>query len=29
MQVIVEGITKNGKIGYFETIYTVDKKIER
>jgi len=29
MQVIVEGITKNGKIGYFETYFTVDKKIER
>ncbi|WP_158845620.1 hypothetical protein [Algibacter sp. L1A34] len=29
MLVIVEGITKNGKIGYVETQFTVDKKIER
>lgn len=29
MLFIVEGITNNGKIGYFETIFTVDKKIER
>jgi len=29
MLVIVEGITKNGKIGYVETQFTVDKKIEK
>lgn len=29
MLVVVEGITENGKLGYTETIYTVDRKIER
>lgn len=29
MLVIVEGITNNEKLGYFETTYSVDKKLER
>ncbi len=29
MLVIVEGITKNGKLGYFETTYQVEEKTER
>ncbi|WP_372754833.1 hypothetical protein [Mariniflexile sp.] len=29
MLVIIEGITNQGNIGYFETTYSVDKKIER
>jgi hypothetical protein len=28
MLVVIEAIAPDGKIGYFETSYTVDKKLE-